>query len=103
MWDGLSPISMAPAQKAPSGWKEVLADGVSQLDAECFVSMTCFRVKAERGSEFEMSYQGSESRASLERANGFKGLLLFHRDGKIDDGINYASWSVWEDEEAYKA
>lgn len=102
MWEGLLPVSMSPATpsaEARDGWREVVADGEIQLDAECFIAMNRFSVLPGGEAAFEERFASRES--TLSTFGGFKGFVLLRRDGKDEDGFTHSTWSVWKDRAAF--
>ena len=101
MWEGLLPVSIAPAVAPASGWREVSADGQSTLKGEAFIAMNRFTVLPGQEGAFERRFAARESQ--LASYSGFKGFLLLRRDGKDDDGVTHSTWSVWEDRASFEA
>lgn len=101
MWEGLLPVSMpgAPSSESGDGWREVIADGQTQLDRECFIAMNRFSVLPGMEAAFEARFASRES--TLSTFGGFKGFALLRRDGKDDDGFTHSTWSVWKDRAAF--
>ena len=101
MWEGLLPVSMAPSS-APTadGWREVVADGRTTLDGDCFIAMNRFSVNAGSEALFEARFASRES--TLSTFDGFKGFVLLRRDGKDEDGFTHSTWSVWRDRSAFE-
>eukprot|EP00588_Corethron_pennatum_P025213 CAMPEP_0194314384 /NCGR_PEP_ID=MMETSP0171-20130528/11222_1 /TAXON_ID=218684 /ORGANISM="Corethron pennatum, Strain L29A3" /LENGTH=336 /DNA_ID=CAMNT_0039069775 /DNA_START=70 /DNA_END=1080 /DNA_ORIENTATION=+ len=109
-WRGLLPTTVAGAPPTEgAGWGQVTADGKSMLDTECFVAMNRFSVKAGLETSFEEKFAARES--VLEEYEGFKGFLLFRRDGgkkpgdgaDPDDGFTHSTFSVWAAQENFDA
>ena len=102
MWEGLLPASGAGTGEPPAGgWREVVADGTTMLDGECFVAMNRFAVREGMHAAFEERFAARES--NLAQCAGFKGFLLLRRDGDDPDGVTHSTWSVWEDRAAFEA
>ena len=101
MWEGLLPVSMpaAPSDGASDGWREVIADGETMLDGECFIAMNRFSVLPGKEAAFEARFAQRES--TLSTYGGFKGFVLLRRDGKDEDGFTHSTWSVWKDRAAF--
>ena len=100
MWEGLLPVSMGAGKDGGGAWSSVVADGVTTLEGECFVAMNRFTVSEGSEAAFEERFAGRES--NLATFAGFKGFLLFRRDGADPDGFNYSTWSVWKDRESFE-
>lgn len=103
MWEGLLPVTVPPASAdvPESGWRQVVADGATTLDSECFVAMNRFSVKEGFEPAFEERFASRES--VLSEFDGFKGFVLLRRDGPDPDGFNYSTWSCWRDRAAFDA
>jgi len=90
MWEGLLPVSMPPdASEESSGWREVIADGKTMLDDECFIAMNRFSVNEGMAGAFEQRFAARES--TLSTYDGFKGFVLLRRDGKDEDGFTHST------------
>jgi len=109
-WRGLLPTTVPGAAPADGeGWGRVAADGKSMLDRECFVAMNRFSVVAGKEAAFEEKFAARES--ALAEYDGFKGFLLFRRDGgkkpgdggAPDDGFTHSTFSVWAAQENFDA
>lgn len=103
-YDGLLPIAptVEDAPEAVNGWRDVPADGVNSLDAECFVAQNRFRVAPGQEVAFEQRWASRESK--LEGRDGFVAFYMQRRDApEADDGYNYVSTSVWQDRAAFDA
>ena len=90
-WEGLLPQSTTPSTP-PAAWKQVEADGVSQLDGEAFVAMNRFSVVEGSEDAFEARFANRES--TLASFDGFKGFMLLRREGAADDGFTHSTWSL---------
>ena len=103
MWEGTLPVSMAPStsDEGPTAWREVVADGKTTLDGECFVAMNRFSVNPGMEGAFEQRFASRDS--TLEDRDGFKGFLLLRRDGSDPDGFTHSTWSVWKDRASFDA
>ena len=77
-WEGLLPQSTTPSTP-PAAWKQVEADGVTQLDGEAFVAMNRFSVVEGSEDAFEARFANRES--TLMSFDGFKGFMLLRREG----------------------
>ncbi len=65
-----------------------------------FIAMNHFRVHSEQGSTFERAWRERET--FLDQVEGFQSFHLLR--GAEENGIvQYASHSVWRDEEAFRA
>ena len=84
----------------PAAWKQVEADGVSQLDGEAFVAMNRFSVVEGSEDAFEARFANRES--TLASFDGFKGFMLLRREGAADDGFTHSTWSLWRDRAAFE-
>ena len=98
-WEGLLPQSTTPSTP-PAAWKQVEADGVTQLDGEAFVAMNRFSVVEGSEDAFEARFANRES--TLASFDGFKGFMLLRREGTADDGFTHSTWSLWRDRAAFE-
>ena len=102
MWEGLLPVTMTPdAPAVEGGWRQVVADGETQLDGEVFIAMNRFSVTPGGEAAFEERFAARES--TLSTYDGFKGFVLLRRDGSDPDGFTHSTWSVWRDRAAFEA
>mmetsp|Transcript_31606 Transcript_31606/g.103013 ORF Transcript_31606/g.103013 Transcript_31606/m.103013 type:complete len:308 (+) Transcript_31606:17-940(+) len=100
-FDGLLPIVNMPeaVPEAVGGWREVDADGVKALDADCFVAMNRFEVTDNEA--FEKRW--SERKSELLEFDGFKSFFLLRRDAvAADDGFGYSTLTIWRDRESFQ-
>jgi len=81
-YDGLMPeVGSIVETPTVDGWRNVQADGVTTLPAECFVEMTKYYVPTESASvDFEKAF--SEQGTSANEAEGFVTRMLLRRDGR---------------------
>ena len=93
------PQSTTPSTP-PAAWKQVEADGVTQLDGEAFVAMNRFSVVEGSEDAFEARFANRES--TLASFDGFKGFMLLRREGTADDGFTHSTWSLWRDRAAFE-
>jgi len=103
-YEGLLPVC-PPVEDAPAsvgGWREVAADGVSPLNAECLVAQNRFKIAPGAEGAFEERWASRESK--LTSCDGFVAFHLMRRDApEADDGYNFVSTTVWRDMEAFEA
>jgi heme-degrading monooxygenase HmoA len=132
MWEGLLPVSGTTAPEAtPGGWRTVVADGSTTLEAEAFIAMNRFSVTEGGEAAFEArasqpepipmalvlthspsptAYFGPNAfearfaarESTLASFDGFKAFTLLRRDGSDPDGFTHSTWSVWRDRAAFE-
>jgi len=101
MWEGILPVSGTAAPEAtPGGWRTVVADGSTTLEAEAFIAMNRFSVTEGGEAAFEARFAARES--TLASFDGFKAFSLLRRDGSDPDGFTHSTWSVWRDRAAFE-
>merc|ERR1719483_1443214 len=70
MWEGILPVSGTAAPEAtPGGWRTVVADGSTTLEAEAFIAMNRFSVTEGGEAAFEARFAARES--TLASFDGF--------------------------------
>lgn len=109
-YDGLLVRSAKPEQipQTVDGWRQVEANGVDTLPAECFVEMTKYYIPSEQAVEFERLWQQSSNGPSLD---GLVASSLMRRDGQAkghgtvsmtEDEPSYVRVAIFKDFQAYK-
>lgn len=110
-YDGLLQQSVVPdaVPETVDGWRNVDADGVNVLPAECFVACNQFFVPGENAAAFEQRWRDRTSK--LKECDGFVSFTMLRRDVKAKGhGISpmgeeepaYVSCTVWRDREAFR-
>uniref|UniRef100_A0A6U1HB29 ABM domain-containing protein n=1 Tax=Tetraselmis chuii TaxID=63592 RepID=A0A6U1HB29_9CHLO len=108
-WNGLLPIKNPDVAKPEvvGGWRQVAADGVNLLPAECYVTCNRFSIKSGFEEAFEKRWASRESK--LLEMPGFQNFVLCRRNvgGKghgadKGDEFNYMSLTVWENKAAFE-
>lgn len=80
-YDGLMPeVGSLSATPTVDGWRDVQADGVTTLPAECFVTMTKYFVPYDASADFEKAFEAQG--ASAKDADGFVTRILLRRDAR---------------------
>jgi len=112
-YDGLLLQSTTPsADMLPDivdGWREVEADGVNVLPAECFIACNQFFVSPENAAAFEKRWADRESK--LKECDGFVAFSMLRRDisgnkghGTVpisDKEPSYQSTTIWKDRASF--
>ena len=106
-YDGLLHLANPPTndKKVEGGWRVVDADGVNQLDAECFVAANKFKIRKGAEAAFEERWRTREG--SLTDLPGFKSFTMLRHDGNnfdkdpLGDDFNYMSFTVWQDKKSF--
>ena len=112
-YDGLLMQSTVPQQipETIDGWRDVQADGITNLPEECFVACNQFYVSAENGPAFEKRWADRESK--LKECDGFVAFSMMRRDtGGKGHGVvpfdensepTYTSATIWKDRASFDA
>eukprot|EP00551_Chaetoceros_affinis_P017225 CAMPEP_0203689020 /NCGR_PEP_ID=MMETSP0091-20130426/1478_1 /ASSEMBLY_ACC=CAM_ASM_001089 /TAXON_ID=426623 /ORGANISM="Chaetoceros affinis, Strain CCMP159" /LENGTH=364 /DNA_ID=CAMNT_0050558591 /DNA_START=20 /DNA_END=1114 /DNA_ORIENTATION=+ len=112
-YDGLLLQSTQPDDipEAVDGWRNVVADGVTNLPTECFVACNQFYVTADNAAAFEQRWAKRES--TLKECDGFVAFSMMRRDtGGKGHGVvpfdensepTYLSTTIWKDRAAFDA
>ena len=111
-YDGLLMQSTKPESipETVDGWRNVAADGINVLPAECFVACNQFYVPAENAASFEQRWAKRESK--LKECDGFVAFSMLRRDGQAKghgtspmtpDEATYQSTTIWRDRAAFDA
>eukprot|EP00586_Coscinodiscus_wailesii_P014847 CAMPEP_0172501504 /NCGR_PEP_ID=MMETSP1066-20121228/150468_1 /TAXON_ID=671091 /ORGANISM="Coscinodiscus wailesii, Strain CCMP2513" /LENGTH=338 /DNA_ID=CAMNT_0013276307 /DNA_START=57 /DNA_END=1073 /DNA_ORIENTATION=- len=113
-YDGLLFQSTAPdvTPELVDGWRNVEADGINCLPAECFVACNQFHVPAENSIAFEQRWANRDS--VLKECDGFVAFSMLrrqvgggggsHGDDKGISGTDdpsYVSTTIWKDRESF--
>lgn len=109
-YDGLLQQSVSPESvpETVDGWRDVDADGVSILPAECFVACNQFFVPFENSYAFEQRWKNRTSK--LKECDGFVSFSLMRRDVKAkghgispmgEEEPTYMSCTIWKDRESF--
>lgn len=112
-YDGLLMQSTLPEQipETIDGWRNVEADGITNLPEECFVACNQFYVPAENEPSFEKRWADRESK--LKECDGFVAFSMMRRDtGGKGHGVvafdensepTYTSVTIWKNRAAFDA
>uniref|UniRef100_A0A7S2U695 ABM domain-containing protein n=1 Tax=Attheya septentrionalis TaxID=420275 RepID=A0A7S2U695_9STRA len=112
-YDGLLMQSVPPTSipETENGWRtNLVADGVTNLPAECFVACNQFFVPTENGPAFEKRWADRESK--LAECEGFVAFGMMRRDGTAKghgtspmgmDEPTYMSTTIWSDRAAFES
>lgn len=112
-YDGLLQQSMEPDQMPETidGWRNVEADGVTNLPEECFIATNQFYVPFENGAAFEERWADRVS--TLKECDGFVSFSMLRRDtGGKGHGVvpfdensepTYQSTTIWKNRAAFDA
>ena len=92
------------------GWRNIQADGITNLPTECFVACNQFYVPFENGPQFEQRWANRES--TLKQCDGFVAFVMMRRDiGGKGHGVvpfdeqsepTYVSTTIWKNREAFE-
>ena len=92
------------------GWRNIQADGITNLPTECFVVCNQFYVPFENGPQFEQRWANRES--TLKQCDGFVAFVMMRRDiGGKGHGVvpfdeqsepTYVSTTIWKNREAFE-
>ena len=111
-YDGLLQQSVVPESipETVDGWRNVEANGVDILPAECFVACNQFFVPPINAYEFEQRWKNRTSQ--LKECDGFVSFSLLRRDVKAkghgiapmgEEEPTYMSCTIWKDRTAFNA
>jgi heme-degrading monooxygenase HmoA len=109
-YDGLLLQSTVPEEvpETVDGWRNVDADGVTTLPAECFVACNQFFVPPENGAAFEQRWAQRVSK--LQECDGFVAFTMLRRDGTAKGHgtapltsyePTYVSTTIWKDRASF--
>lgn len=110
-YDGLLLQSVAPEDvpETVDGWRNVVADGVVTLPAECFVASNQFFVPSENSAAFEKRWADRDS--MLKECDGFVAFSMMRRDtGGKGHGVvpmdkatepTYTTTTIWKDRASF--
>jgi heme-degrading monooxygenase HmoA len=108
-YDGILLVSIPPATipETVDGWRDVQADGITTLPAECFVTLQKYWLEPDTVLAFEQFWANRES--NLKSAPGFVGFSMLRRDGQAkghgivemtDAEPNYTAALIFQDRDA---
>jgi len=112
-YDGLLVQAVTPdaVPETVDGWRNVEADGIINLPAECFVACNQFFVPSDNAAAFEQRWASRESK--LKECDGFVAFSMMRRDtGGKGHGVvpmdkvtepSYLSTTIWENRAAFDA
>jgi heme-degrading monooxygenase HmoA len=111
-YDGLLVQSVKPSQlpETVDGWRQVEANGIDTLPAECFVELTKYYVQPDQAADLEQFWQ-QQQQANPSTGEGFVASSLMRRDGQAkghgmgsmkDSEPTYVSVSIFKNPEARK-
>lgn len=114
-YDGLllQSVQLQPDQvpETIDGWRNVEADGVTNLPEECFVACNQFYVPTENSPAFEQRWASRESK--LKECEGFVAFSMMRRDtGGKGHGVvafdeqsepSYLSTTIWKNRASFDA
>jgi heme-degrading monooxygenase HmoA len=85
-YDGLLLQKSSQPQFIPEtidGWRNVDADGINTLPAECFVELVKYCIPSgEEATSFEQQWMANKNQVSIEGFDGFVTSTLLRRDGQ---------------------
>jgi len=102
-YDGLFCLALPPAEAfmaSATGWRaQDPANAGQKLPREAFVASNRFGIKPGFEKDFEEMWARRDS--SLASLPGFKNFALLRREGAVDDGNTYVSYTTWQDVQAF--
>lgn len=99
-YDGLFSLSLPPAVSGvPSPSGRSIVEPEKRLPREAFVASNRFGIKPGFEKDFEDMWAARDS--SLADLPGFVNFQLLRREGDVDDGNTYVSYTVWENVQAF--
>jgi len=110
-YDGLMQQSVLPESvpETVDGWRNVDADGVNILPAECFVACNQFFVPSDNMAAFEERWNNRTTK--LKECDGFVSFGLLRRDVKMkghgikpmgEEEPTYTTCTIWKDRESFE-
>jgi heme-degrading monooxygenase HmoA len=110
-YDGILHQSLPPSDvpETVDGWRNVVADGKTNLPTECFVACNQFFVPKENAAAFEDRWASRESK--LKECEGFVSFTMCRRDASSKGhGVKpmepseptYVSTTVWKDRASFE-
>ena len=97
-YDGLFSLALpAEATGVPPPARAV--DAAKRLPREAFVASNRFGIKPGFEKQFEDMWAGRDS--SLADLEGFVNFTLLRREGDVDDGNTYVSYTTWKNVQAF--
>ena len=112
-YDGLLLQSTTPENvpETVDGWRNVQADGITNLPEECFIACNQFYVPSGNAAAFEQRWASRESK--LKECDGFVAFSMMRRDtGGKGHGVvpfdensepTYLSTTIWKDRASFDA
>ncbi len=113
-YDGLLLQSTTPEQvpQTIDGWRDIEADGITNLPVECFIACNQFYVPSDTAAAFEKRWASRESK--LKECDGFIAFSMLRRDigsgkghGVVPFDANsepsYMSTTIWKDRASFDA
>ena len=99
-YDGLFALSLPPAVSGvPSAGDRAVVDATVRMPREAFVASNRFGIKPGFEKDFEDMWASRDS--SLADLPGFVNFQLLRREGEVDDGNTYVSYTTWENVQAF--
>ena len=102
-YDGLFCLALPPSEAfmvSETGWRvQDPANAGQKLPREAFVASNRFGIKPGFEKDFEEMWARRDS--SLAALPGFKNFALLRREGVVDDGNTYVSYTTWQDVQAF--
>eukprot|EP00559_Dactyliosolen_fragilissimus_P003992 CAMPEP_0184858204 /NCGR_PEP_ID=MMETSP0580-20130426/3328_1 /TAXON_ID=1118495 /ORGANISM="Dactyliosolen fragilissimus" /LENGTH=316 /DNA_ID=CAMNT_0027354229 /DNA_START=155 /DNA_END=1105 /DNA_ORIENTATION=+ len=114
-YDGILTQNVIPdpdsVPETVDGWRNVDADGMNVLPAECFVASNQFFVDPDNMAAFEERW--SSRKSALKDCHGFVAFSMMRRDGSAkghgvkavdtDTEPTYLSTTIWKDRASFEA
>lgn len=101
-YDGIFALSLPPSEtfETENGWRKLGdPDKGKRLSREAFVASNRFGIKPGFEKHFEDMWAKRDS--SLADLPGFKNFVLLRREGPVDDGNTYVSYTTWKDVQSF--
>ena len=111
-YDGLLQQSVLPESvpETVDGWRNIEANGLDILPAECFVAQNQFFIPQDNAVAFEQRWKNRTSK--LKECDGFVSFSMLRRDAKAkghgikpmgDEEPNYMTCTIWKDKASFES
>lgn len=98
-YDGLFSLALPVAASGVPPTDRAIVDPEKRLPREAFVASNRFGIKPGFEKRFEDMWAGRDS--SLADLPGFVNFALLRREGDVDDGNTYVSYTTWKNVQAF--
>merc|ERR1712087_579549 len=100
-YDGLFALALPPSISGVPASNRTISDQTARLPREAFVASNRFGIKPGFERDFEDMWAARDS--SLADLPGFVNFQLLRREGEVDDGNTYVSYTTWKNVQAFNS